>query len=330
MNPLIVKLSSQFGALVAWSQFLERWEKASEVWQWECLLHKGYDLSFERMCHRDPNYSSVDRTIFYLSCADGWLSTHELYIDGEDHHTRIHPVRREQEVVSLTNAGMKQFLVQKAMKMICQYEFRPFVEKSKYPSWDEPNPYMVYYTSADLLPAIMHFFGEINSEGEFKRYNFRMPDSWADLSHVEHSVFQFVLKLIEIIINWDRQTFCRKNTTYSRDDRAIFENEKFVAETIVRFDVAKSWAIEMLVSLGQLQKVKKWVNFDEITITTLQKIEARTKIDKGRGERFVKNHQEALAVDSPVAWLLEELYVVCDCRPKENVTQRLRSKIARR
>ena len=305
VNPIITKLSDRFGIMRTWSQFLKNWEKASEPWELEGLLHKGYDLTFET-AYRELEYNAIDRTVFYLSCADGWQYPFELHIQGEDAHTRIHRVRHEKGVVDLTSSEMKEVLVQKAMKMLCQYEFKPWADN--YPKWRDPDIHMTYFTSADLLPSLMHFFSDVGDDNRFTYYNMQVPQGYPDMSHIHRQIYEFVMRLIKTILIWSESDFRWKKGSYSRDEAEALRKEGLVASEVKRFNIAKAWAVEMLASMGDLDLLLKMETLDDVIISTLKKIELECYM-KGRGEkRRVKNHKEALQAGSRCAWFLERYF----------------------
>lgn len=329
VNPLVVKFSGRFGVLCCWSQFVEKWESAETPQEWESLLHQGYNLSFEQLRHGETKFSPVDRTIFYLSCADD----DNLYIEGEDHLHRYHPVSQDGKVVELTNYQMKVRLVEKAMSMICQNEFKPWVAKCF--DWYQPDFHMKYFTSADLLPTLMYFFGGIDGERGFAHRNFRVPQSWWKHSHVNEQTFEFVMKLITIILSWSKGAFRRNNSWYCAGDEAKeLEYEKFVAENVARLDVAKAWATEMLVNMNKIDVLEGFERIDDIVLSTLRKIELRTVVKTGDKERFVKNHEEACAMNSDAAWFLDRYLrthpkEVPEKRPKKKIQHRRRALASR-
>lgn len=321
VNPIVAKFSGRFGALCCWSQFVEKWELAKTPQEWESLLHQGYNLSFEQLRYGETKFTPVDRTIFYLSCADD----ENLHIEGEDQFHRYHPVSQDGKVVELTNYQMKVRLVEKAMTMICQNEFKPWIEKQF--DWYHPDPHMEYFTSPDLLPVLMHFFGDKNHPRGFVHCNVHAPHKWG-MTHTQEQTFEFVMKLIEVILLWNVN--CVTQHFYSNDESKISEHKKFVDKTIARFSVAKAWAVQMLASLGELDLLWKLRSLEPVVVRTLQLVELYSTVGEGKDKRLVRNHQEALKTGSKVAWFLHKYYFMNDLCPDEKVTKCLRSKIARR
>jgi len=332
VNPLLVKLSGEFGAKRNWSQFLANWEKANEPWEWECLLHKGHEVSFEKLGYHEVEYEPVDRTLFYLSCADGWLRPHELPIKKENSAVRVHSARHEKGVALLSNYQLTVMLLEKAMKMLCQYELKPW--ENSYPDWNYPDYHMKYFTSADLLPALMHFFGDVSDDGKFSYYNFKTSGEFGKGSHISEQIYGFVMRLIKTILCWSEQSFRFKHHFRSRDETEILKNEEFIASQVERFNIAKAWATEMLASMHDLTLFRKMDALDSVTISTLQKIELRIVNKKVKTERLVKNHEEALECDSEVAWFLDRYFKThpqeVSTKPRKTIRRRRKSRVVSR
>jgi hypothetical protein len=296
-NPIVQKFMGDFRFPNTWADWLEDWEKANTPRDWDKLIFCGYDYEFgRRRANEEPMYTPADRTKFYLACADTSNSS-----DIPWSESRVHAVRHEGKLVMLSHYRRMQSLCEKATKMLCLYEFKPWLDKGRL-ELRERDPHAEYFTSDDLLPTLMHFFGK--SDGEKFRYcNFYCPDSF-DLSHVHELLYKFVLKLIETILNWSEDRL--RLSFYSTNTLEIQKFENHLTKTKARFYVAKIWAIEMLASMHKIDLLKEIDTLDLVVLETLQTIELRTliKTGKGSGTRFVKNHNEACLAGSDVAWFL--------------------------
>lgn len=303
VNPIKAKFEGDFRYSNTWADWLDDWEEADTPRKWNNLLFSGYDVGFERRrANEEPKYTPADRTKFYLSCAD---TSNSLGIPGES-EGRVHAVRHEGKLVMLSHFRMRQHLAEKAMKMLCLYDFKSWADiPSMLYNWDESDQQAEYFTSADLLPTLMHFFGDA-SEGKFRHYNFRCVDKWTKLSHTDEITLKFVLKLIDTIFNWDEQLLRRG--FYSRNEAEIQIFEEKISQTKVRFDIAKAWATEMLVCMGELDRLKEREKLEDIVLSTLRKIESRICVKTPNGERVVRGHQEALEIGSRTAWFLEQYF----------------------
>ena len=284
-NPL---LSHEIRPIYNWHELLELWGVTTALQVMEGLLHVGFSVSLEKVSWDEPAYSYIDRLLFYFSVADGWADHYLLKVSGEADTRYELGWDRSGNFIKKSASELRQQLARKAFDQLCLYFFNKELHPEHEAGFSGIWPGTV--ASEQLLPVIMNFF---RVEGSVIGRRIRNLSRRRD-SHTERVATNFLMNLAEFIWEW----------------KAVTARDQYL-DVRTRLDEAKPWMIDILVNLGKLDFLNKWIaDLDERCLGKLREIAMGCELGHYHfpvsESRPVATLDEACLVGSKAAWLLKK------------------------
>jgi hypothetical protein len=286
-------------------ELIERcWQTATTLGDMEGVLHRGYQVSLGKSAYGEKEYDEIDRHTFYLTIADGWedYDLLELPTDGNKEYTVGYDSCGN--VIKKSPCGLRQQLARKAFDMLCLNFFKK-VEllvdgrhgKEFNKDWEG------VIASERLFSIIQNFFrAEKGRSGEVRIRNLSRRDD--KRSHNEEQAVNFLVNLAKFIWGWKEYEI----ESWSNNKK---EEKKWNVEMRSRLDASKPWMVEVLIGLGRLFILRKWMlELDKACLDKIKEIALRSEFSEYQGpvweDRPVASLDEACYLDSGGAWFLKE------------------------
>ncbi|MFA6007016.1 MAG: hypothetical protein WC764_04820, partial [Candidatus Paceibacterota bacterium] len=289
-----------------WHEWLLRWKIASSFEEMLGLLHVGFNVCMSKSRYDEPEYTYIDRLIFYLGMADGWRDASHFRSFGDtEPGYRILNSSSGQYVLK-SESGLRQHLAQKAFDVLALNFFSWGLKGGGRDGDEFGSGWVEGVASPRLLDAIQFFFRAVkhrsgNSVGAPNLPNFR------DRKHTEKIAFDFLMNLTKFIWGYEGENISGWDTREHKDAAAVTCDEKRV-----RLDAVKPWLIEVLSELRSLDVLREWMLvLDEPCLAQLKEIAMRNELRHYAGglvleDRLVASVEEACLVGSRAAWFLKE------------------------
>lgn len=294
----------------SWDEFLRRWKRAQRRQSFDemlSLMHISGRVELYGSGYHEKNYNEMDRLLFYLFYADGWVDKDLLEKLatglGVDRKYRFGFDSAKGTAVNKNTTELRQMVAVKAADKLLVTLFE---------TTRSDNKEIVVLTSKKLLvepqifSAVLNFFRieKARYGGDLIIRNY--PNKWNSPQHKQGKVRDFLISFSNFIWGWKEI----QSSAWATDDEvATVQKQNDVIQA--KLDAAKPWTIEVLSILGETQMLRKWLTFfDDACLAKLRDIAMRNSLDPqyhGVNEkRPVANIDEACLAGSVSAWLLKE------------------------
>lgn len=291
-----------------WHEWLKLWREANNLQTMEGLLHVGFSMVMDRTSHEEKEYDHVDRVLFYLSVADGWLDfgllRNPTADSGEDYRVGRD---RNGNAIRKTQPELRQMVAEKAFNILCQNFFKLDPELYKNSSERLTRFFENLVFSDKVFPILMKFFCPEVS-GTHQRVPIRnLPRrTWRDISHNEELVIDFFVNLASYLFKWQAPEIA----SWKEESEKI-KHKALVEKMCSRVAEAKLWMIEILVYINRLDVLndpEKMFELDKLSLARLKEIAMRTELNDiyhpVEEDRSVASLEEACYAGSKAAVFL--------------------------
>lgn len=292
-----------------WHEWVQLAQAATTFDQKLGLLHVGFDMWLDRREYDEPSYKADDRLQFYFDVANGWTNARHFREEGLFRDDE--PNYRINNRIERTRSEQRQLLAQKAFDMLAQRYFKPklsWLEEMDFQS-REDRPIIRNYLRGLEFQLVMNFFTP--REGVMQNISLRK-----DSRPSERQVIDFLLKLPKLIWSWKEHEIM----SYDREEERL-RKEAYNCDERKAVATAKSWAIEMLSALDELEVLNdSSLELDETCLAKLTEIAFRTKLKHYycpvSEDRRVLTLDEACLAGSAAAWMLKRHELVTNERAR--------------
>lgn len=293
-----------------WQEWLKLWRSANNL-QWiESLLHFGFSVRMDKGEYHEKEYDYVDRIMFYLAIADGWVDNDLLWVKTDRTSTgeKYCFVGYDQNgrAIEKNLSEIRQQVARKAFDMLCLNFFKNMQLLGGGRGGDSLNQYWGdEIVTEKFFPIIRNFFRV--EKGNFNDMVVRNLSCRNELSRNEEHAVSFLANLAKFLWTWEEVEI----NSWDEDDAKVGK-KAYNAKMQLRIDSAKPWMIEVLYILGKLDILRKWIlQLDETCLAKLKEIAMRSEIvgrhrERGRELRAVTTLEEACYAGSKAGWFLNE------------------------
>lgn len=288
-----------------WHEWLLRWKIASSFDEMLGLLHVGFNVCMSKSRYDEPEYTYIDRLIFYLGMAEGWRNSSLLQISSEMEPR--HLVKdRTRGFVTKCESELRKLLAQKAFDMLALNFFNWGLKGGGRDGDEFGNGWVEGVASRQLLMALQFFFraAQPRSGGRVEAPN--LPN-FRERGHSEQKAFDFLMNFAKFIWGYEKEDISGWASREEKEASGVACIEK-----LERLDAVKPWMIEVLCELRSLDVLREWMLvLNETSVTKLKEIAMRSELRNYAGDpvlkdRLVASVEEACLVGSRAAWFLKE------------------------
>lgn len=280
-----------------WVEWMERWQTAKTLEEWEGLLHAGYGASLPSP-RELPKTPVIGRDEFYLTVADGWRKEELFHAPGDD--SQGYRVNGEHRY----SHQLRQRLAQKAFGVLCQNLFKAELMDKRYgyegfhPFWTE------VVTSERLFPVIQSFF-RVEERYRWKQVR-NLTQHSSQRSHNEKQAVEFITNLAHFMWEWREP----KPLYAGRGGETIQDVKVRQTAMRLRIEAAKPWMVEVLARLNEWDVLEEWIRqLEESCLARLREVAMEAKLvsyrHRVKKDRLAATLDEACLAGSKAAWFLK-------------------------